>query len=131
MTTLLLIFSFDPFVRLVLHSQQLSKSHPDPQLVPPWLHVKFSDRIVIDFLSPQNRPIENSHFLHEERVCSLSRSSKSFQIFTRIKKENRAARVLENFEEGEQYAQHSLRKFLRGRRPEVKPKINKFFSDPK
>ncbi|KAG8365952.1 hypothetical protein BUALT_Bualt17G0025500 [Buddleja alternifolia] len=49
----------------------------------------------------------------------------------RITKENRAAGVLENFEEGKQYAEHSLRKYVRGRRPEIMPNVNGFFSDPK
>ncbi|GFY91523.1 NADH-ubiquinone reductase complex 1 MLRQ subunit protein [Actinidia chinensis var. chinensis] len=49
----------------------------------------------------------------------------------RVKKENRAAGVLDNFAEGEKYAEHRLRKFVRGRRPEVMPSLNKFFTDPK
>ncbi|KAF8399891.1 hypothetical protein HHK36_015761 [Tetracentron sinense] len=48
----------------------------------------------------------------------------------RFTKENRAAGVLENFAEGERYAEHSLRKFVRNRIPEIMPSINKFFSDP-
>ncbi|OVA20469.1 NADH-ubiquinone reductase complex 1 MLRQ subunit [Macleaya cordata] len=49
----------------------------------------------------------------------------------RVTKEKRAAGVLENFEEGERYSQHSVRKYVRNRRPEVMPSINKYFSDPK
>ncbi|XP_059657753.1 uncharacterized protein LOC132304201 [Cornus florida] len=49
----------------------------------------------------------------------------------RVKKENRAAGVLENYEEGEKYAQHSVRKFVRGKKPEIMPSLNQFFSDPK
>ncbi|CAK9179090.1 unnamed protein product [Ilex paraguariensis] len=49
----------------------------------------------------------------------------------RVKKENRAAGVLDNFAEGERYSQHSLRKFVRGRRPEIMPNVNGFFSNPK
>ncbi|KAL6523419.1 hypothetical protein OROGR_017022 [Orobanche gracilis] len=48
----------------------------------------------------------------------------------RVLKENRAAGILENFEEGKKYKEHALRRFLRGRRPEIMPKINGFFSDP-
>ncbi|CAI9093272.1 OLC1v1028737C1 [Oldenlandia corymbosa var. corymbosa] len=48
----------------------------------------------------------------------------------RVTKQNRAAGVLENFEEGERYSQHFVRRFVRGKRPEVMPNINKFFSDP-
>ncbi|KAL6983836.1 hypothetical protein U1Q18_017210 [Sarracenia purpurea var. burkii] len=48
----------------------------------------------------------------------------------RVSKKNRGAGVLENFEEGENYKEHRVRKFVRGRRPEVMPSINKFFSDP-
>ncbi|KAL2528674.1 Uncharacterized protein Fot_21275 [Forsythia ovata] len=46
-----------------------------------------------------------------------------------INKAHRTTAVLENQEEGEKYAQHSLRKFLRTRPPEVMPTINRFFSD--
>ncbi|NP_001316528.1 NADH-ubiquinone reductase complex 1 MLRQ subunit-like protein [Solanum lycopersicum] len=49
----------------------------------------------------------------------------------RVNKENRAAGVLENFSEGEKYAEHGLRKFVRNRSPEIMPSINGFFSDPK
>ncbi|KAK1271454.1 hypothetical protein QJS04_geneDACA014073 [Acorus gramineus] len=48
----------------------------------------------------------------------------------RVTKANRTAGVLENFEEGERYAQHGFRKFLRTQVPEVMPSINKFFSNP-
>ncbi|KAG9133675.1 hypothetical protein Leryth_018676 [Lithospermum erythrorhizon] len=47
----------------------------------------------------------------------------------RVTKQNRAAGVLENFDEGEKYAQHTLRKFVRGRRPEVFPNMNKYFAE--
>ncbi|XP_006340507.1 uncharacterized protein [Solanum tuberosum] len=44
--------------------------------------------------------------------------------------ENRAAGVLDNFSEGEKYAEHALRKFVRNKSPEIMPSINGFFSDP-
>ncbi|KAJ9147493.1 hypothetical protein P3X46_029648 [Hevea brasiliensis] len=47
----------------------------------------------------------------------------------RINKAHRLAGVLENEEEGEKYAEHGLRKFLRTRRPEIMPAINHFFTD--
>ncbi|GMN67144.1 hypothetical protein TIFTF001_036206 [Ficus carica] len=46
----------------------------------------------------------------------------------RINKAHRSMGVLENKEEGEKYAEHSLRKFLRTRPPEIMPSINHFFS---
>ncbi|XP_059624565.1 uncharacterized protein LOC132267420 [Cornus florida] len=49
----------------------------------------------------------------------------------RVTKENRAAGILDNFEEGEKYAQHSIRKFVRNKNPQIMPAINNFFSDPK
>ncbi|GMH01524.1 hypothetical protein Nepgr_003363 [Nepenthes gracilis] len=49
----------------------------------------------------------------------------------RVNKENRAAGILENFEEGQRYSEHGFRKFIRNRPPEVMPSVNKFFSDPK
>ncbi|KAI3975137.1 hypothetical protein MKX01_038465 [Papaver californicum] len=49
----------------------------------------------------------------------------------RVTKEKRAAGILENFEEGEKYAEHGLRRFVRGRRPEIMPSFNSFFADPK
>ncbi|KAJ8460023.1 hypothetical protein OPV22_032949 [Ensete ventricosum] len=45
-----------------------------------------------------------------------------------INKTNRTTAVLENAEEGEKYSQHSLRRFLSQRRPEVFPALNRFFS---
>lgn len=48
----------------------------------------------------------------------------------RVAKENRKAGVLENFKEGEKYAEHSLRKFVRNRAPEIMPNLNAFFTDP-
>ncbi|KAM0033600.1 putative NADH-ubiquinone reductase complex 1 MLRQ subunit [Helianthus debilis subsp. tardiflorus] len=49
----------------------------------------------------------------------------------RVTKENRAAGVLDNFAEGERYAEHSLRKFVRNKSPEIMPNLNSFFADPK
>ncbi|KAJ0712459.1 putative NADH-ubiquinone reductase complex 1 MLRQ subunit [Helianthus annuus] len=49
----------------------------------------------------------------------------------RVNKENRAAGVLDNFAEGERYAEHSLRKFVRNKSPEIMPNLNSFFADPK
>ncbi|KAH7858721.1 hypothetical protein Vadar_027152 [Vaccinium darrowii] len=49
----------------------------------------------------------------------------------RVNKQNRAAGVLENFEEGKRYKENPVRKFVRGKRPEVMPSLNKFFADPK
>uniref|UniRef100_A0A6N2MZN3 Uncharacterized protein n=2 Tax=Salix TaxID=40685 RepID=A0A6N2MZN3_SALVM len=47
----------------------------------------------------------------------------------RINKANRRMGVLENKEEGEKYAEHGLRRFLRTRPPEIMPAINHFFSE--
>ncbi|KAK8555498.1 hypothetical protein V6N13_046027 [Hibiscus sabdariffa] len=46
----------------------------------------------------------------------------------RINKSDRSKAVLENYEEGEKYAEHGLRKFLRTRPPEIMPAVNHFFS---
>lgn len=48
----------------------------------------------------------------------------------RVNKQGRAAGVLENFEEGQKYSEHALRKLVRNRRPEIMPSINSFFADP-
>ncbi|KDP26755.1 hypothetical protein JCGZ_17913 [Jatropha curcas] len=48
----------------------------------------------------------------------------------RVTKEKRAAGVLDNFAEGEKYAEHGLRKFVRKKQPQIMPSINGFFSDP-
>ncbi|BAT86588.1 hypothetical protein LR48_Vigan03g313300 [Vigna angularis] len=48
----------------------------------------------------------------------------------RVTKSNRAAGILENFEEGEKYSQHGLRKYVRGRTPQIMPSVNNFFSEP-
>ncbi|KAL0311705.1 UNVERIFIED_CONTAM: hypothetical protein Scaly_2914800 [Sesamum calycinum] len=47
----------------------------------------------------------------------------------RINKAHRRTAVLENQEEGEKYAEHRLRKFLRTRPTQVMPALNRFFSD--
>ncbi|PON82083.1 NADH-ubiquinone reductase complex 1 MLRQ subunit [Trema orientale] len=49
----------------------------------------------------------------------------------KVNKANRSMGVLDNKEEGEKYAEHSLRKFLRTRPPEIMPTINHFFSEDK
>ncbi|KAI3730856.1 hypothetical protein L1987_62035 [Smallanthus sonchifolius] len=46
----------------------------------------------------------------------------------RVTKENRTAGILENHNEGEKYAEHRLRKFLRGRTPQIMPSINDYFT---
>ncbi|KEH20547.1 NADH-ubiquinone reductase complex 1 MLRQ subunit [Medicago truncatula] len=48
----------------------------------------------------------------------------------RVNKQNRIAGVLENHAEGEAYAEHRVRKFLRNKPPQVMPSVNKFFSEP-
>lgn len=48
----------------------------------------------------------------------------------RITKQNRTAGVLDNFDEGEKYAEHFLRKYVRNKAPEIMPSINSFFTDP-
>ncbi|KAK1260816.1 hypothetical protein QJS04_geneDACA021981 [Acorus gramineus] len=49
----------------------------------------------------------------------------------RVSKETRTAGVLENFAEGQKYAEHSLRKLVRNKSPEIMPSINNFFTNPK
>ncbi|KAJ0043758.1 hypothetical protein Pint_18971 [Pistacia integerrima] len=46
----------------------------------------------------------------------------------RVNQTNRGTAVRENHVEGEKYADHRFRKFLRSRRPEVMPNLNRFFS---
>lgn len=53
-----------------------------------------------------------------------------FNPEVRVSKENRAAGILENFSEGEKYAEHPVRKYVRNKAPEIMPSINKFFSEP-
>uniref|UniRef100_A0A7N0UV12 Uncharacterized protein n=1 Tax=Kalanchoe fedtschenkoi TaxID=63787 RepID=A0A7N0UV12_KALFE len=48
----------------------------------------------------------------------------------RVLKQKRAAGVLENYAEGEKYAEHTLRKYVRNKTPQIMPSVNKFFSDP-
>ncbi|CAO2818279.1 unnamed protein product [Amaranthus hypochondriacus] len=48
----------------------------------------------------------------------------------RVNKENRSAGILENYSEGEKYAEHSLRKYVRNKTPQIMPTINSFFADP-
>lgn len=53
-----------------------------------------------------------------------------FFLCIRVSKEKRAAGVLDNFSEGEMYAEHFLRKFVRNKSPEIMPSVNNFFTDP-
>ncbi|XXG55527.1 hypothetical protein AAC387_Pa03g3180 [Persea americana] len=62
-------------------------------------------------------------YFHEQHFGDMA--------ISRINKAHRSTAVLDNEEEGEKYAQHSLRKFLRQRPPEVMPAINEFFSNNK
>ncbi|KAE9607983.1 hypothetical protein Lal_00003441 [Lupinus albus] len=48
----------------------------------------------------------------------------------RVTKEHRSAGILDNHAEGEKYSQHFVRKFVRGKTPQIMPSLNKFFSDP-
>ncbi|KAK4850376.1 hypothetical protein QYF36_006213 [Acer negundo] len=47
-----------------------------------------------------------------------------------VLKEKRAARVLDNFAEGEKYKEHALRKYVRNKAPQIMPSINDFFTKP-
>ncbi|KEH35272.1 NADH-ubiquinone reductase complex 1 MLRQ subunit [Medicago truncatula] len=49
----------------------------------------------------------------------------------RVTKQNRAAGILDNHDEGEKYSQHFIRRFVRGKSTEIMPSLNGFFSDPK
>jgi hypothetical protein len=49
----------------------------------------------------------------------------------RVTKENRAAGVLDNFDEGKRYSRHGFRRFIDGKRPEIMPSLNSFMADPK
>ncbi|GJN12231.1 hypothetical protein PR202_ga30524 [Eleusine coracana subsp. coracana] len=49
----------------------------------------------------------------------------------RVTKENRAAGILENFDEGKRYSRHGFRQFIDGKRPEIMPGLNSFMADPK
>ncbi|PKU81633.1 uncharacterized protein LOC110114757 [Dendrobium catenatum] len=48
----------------------------------------------------------------------------------RVLKENRTAGVLDNHAEGEKYAEHGLRKYVRNKEPQIMPSVNDFFSKP-
>ncbi|KAJ4822867.1 hypothetical protein Tsubulata_045664, partial [Turnera subulata] len=48
----------------------------------------------------------------------------------RVKKENRAAGILDNFEEGHKYKEHFVRRYVRTQSPEIMPSINGFFANP-
>ncbi|CAL0327992.1 unnamed protein product [Lupinus luteus] len=48
----------------------------------------------------------------------------------RVTKEHRTAGILDNHAEGEKYSQHFVRKFVRGKTPQIMPSLNNFFSDP-
>jgi hypothetical protein len=54
-----------------------------------------------------------------------------WKLPNRVTKENRAAGVLENFDEGKRYSRHGFRQFIDGKRPEIMPGLNSFMADPK
>lgn len=54
-----------------------------------------------------------------------------FDYGFRVTKQNRAAGILDNHDEGEKYSQHFIRRFVRGKSTEIMPSLNGFFSDPK
>ncbi|RYR56682.1 hypothetical protein Ahy_A05g022368 isoform A [Arachis hypogaea] len=62
-------------------------------------------------------------------IC-INPEVRSISFYSLVSKQNRAAGVLENFDEGEKYAENFLRKFSRNRAPEIMPSINSFFADP-
>ncbi|KAJ7529553.1 hypothetical protein O6H91_15G057000 [Diphasiastrum complanatum] len=49
----------------------------------------------------------------------------------RINKEDRAAGVLENYDEGKRYHDHAVRRYVSDAKPEIMPGINKYFSSSK
>ncbi|KAJ8449145.1 hypothetical protein Cgig2_004200 [Carnegiea gigantea] len=57
-------------------------------------------------------------------------SSFNVVLLVTVTKENRAAGVLDNFAEGEKYAEHFVRRYVRNKAPEIMPSINSFFTDP-
>ena len=69
-----------------------------------------------------------SHIIQES--ITLLKLLNCIMFCLRVTKENRAAGILDNFEEGEKYAQHSLRKFVRNKPSQIMPSINKWFSEP-
>ncbi|KAG4937520.1 hypothetical protein JHK85_052439 [Glycine max] len=64
-------------------------------------------------------------------LCLLMCHAQLFCKRPVINKTRRSMPVLDNREEGEKYAEHGLRKFLRTRPPEIMPTINHFFSEDK
>lgn len=63
-----------------------------------------------------------------ETIPIWNLDSFNLMFICRINKDRRKIGVLDNEEEGEKYAEHSLRKFLRTRPPEVMPAVNRFFT---
>ncbi|CAM6033189.1 unnamed protein product [Sphagnum compactum] len=48
-----------------------------------------------------------------------------------VSKEDRAAGILENYNEGKSYKDHSLREYVKDCKPEIMPGLNRFFSASK
>ncbi|GJU61687.1 hypothetical protein Tco_1243522 [Tanacetum coccineum] len=93
-----------------------------------------------------NNTSNNRRYLPDVRSLQAGGFLKNFRKFSqlvlgwiifklplqrRVTKENRTAGVLDNFVEGERYAEHAVRKFVRNKSPEIMPSINSFFADPK
>ncbi|KAH7331603.1 hypothetical protein KP509_20G042600 [Ceratopteris richardii] len=65
-------------------------------------------------------------------ICAFSLVRNAFtNPDVRINKADRTAGYLENFEEGEKYREHNLRKFLSEREPHIFDGITKVFTSSK
>ncbi|KAH0922694.1 hypothetical protein HID58_022712 [Brassica napus] len=78
---------------------------------------------------------EVRYSVNETELSPRNHFKGSFEVFHRkpvmqCTKENRAAGILDNHAEGEKYKENFLRKYVRDKRPEIMPGLNKFFTDP-
>lgn len=48
----------------------------------------------------------------------------------KVTKEHRAGGILKNHAEGEKYSQHFVRKYVRGKSPQIMPSVNGFYLKP-
>ena len=65
------------------------------------------------------------------RVYSFTSNCVLLLFINRLLKENRATGILENFEEGDKYVEHLLKKYVHNKSPEIMPSINKYFIESK
>lgn len=106
---------------------------PKRKIISTTIYLSSVDQVEAKSLHSHNQKLKCIilHIYRHETGHIYSYWHNLLSVKLRVSKESRAAGVLDNFAEGEKYAQHALRKYVRNKSPEIMPSINSFFADPK